>query len=154
MDGGSRNVALYAIEGPENWFEDAGSAQLSNGAAIVNLELVFGQTVNTEMEYHVFLTPKGDCEGLYVSNETPGGFEVHELRGGRSNIAFDYRIMAKRKGYESVRLADKTSQFGKEAMERQKLRRRVRPSATQRSGAAARVAQLKAAAQSAVAQTK
>jgi hypothetical protein len=32
VDGGSRNVALYAIEGPENWFEDAGSAQLSNGA--------------------------------------------------------------------------------------------------------------------------
>jgi hypothetical protein len=32
VDGGSRKVALYAIEGPENWFEDAGSTQLSNGA--------------------------------------------------------------------------------------------------------------------------
>jgi hypothetical protein len=154
VDGGSRNVALYAIEGPENWFEDAGSAQLSNGAAVVNLEPVFGQTVNTEMEYHVFLTPKADCEGLYVSNETPSGFEVHELRGGRSSIAFDYRIMAKRKDYESVRLADKTSQFGKEAMERIRMRRPVRPSAAPQAGPAAHMPQLKAASHPLAAQSK
>ena len=55
--------------------------------------------------------PKGDCEGLYVSNETPQGFEVHELRHGQSSIAFDYRIMAKRKGYENVRLADVTAKM-------------------------------------------
>jgi hypothetical protein len=129
VDGGSRNVALYAIEGPENWFEDAGSAQLSNGVAVVSLEPVFGQTVNTEMEYHVFLTPNGDCKGLYVSQKTPTSFEVRELGGGTSSIAFDYRIMAKRKGYESIRLADKTEPFREQAMERRKMRRRVRPSA-------------------------
>jgi hypothetical protein len=147
VDGGSRNVALYAIEGPENWFEDAGSGQLSNGAVVVKLEPVFGQTVNTETEYHVFLTPKGDCEGLYVSNETPSGFEVHELRGGRSSIAFDYRIMAKRKGYESIRLADKTNQYGKEALERQKMRRPVRPTAAPQSVPATPAPQLRATAQ-------
>lgn len=108
VDGGSRKVALYAVEAPDNWFEDAGSGQLSNGSAVVNLESVFAQTINAGMEYHVFLTPKGDCEGLYVSNESAGGFEVHELRGGHSNIAFDYRIMAHRKGYEKVRLEDMT----------------------------------------------
>jgi hypothetical protein len=111
VDGGTRKVALYAVEAPENWFEDVGSGQLSNGEAIINLEPVFGQTVNTDTDYHVFLTPKGDCEGLYVSHETATGFEVHELRGGHSNIAFDYRIMAKRKGYEDIRLADKTKAF-------------------------------------------
>jgi hypothetical protein len=36
---------------------------------------------------------------------------VHELGGGKANVAFDYRIMARRKGYETVRLADKTKQF-------------------------------------------
>lgn len=113
VDGGFRKVALNTISSPESWFEDAGSAQLSNGKAVVNIEPVFGQTVNTGMEYHVFLTPKGDCQGLYVSNETPQGFEVHELRGGTSSIAFDYRIMAKRKGFEKLRLADKTRQFSK-----------------------------------------
>jgi hypothetical protein len=111
VDGGARKVALYAVGSPENWFEDAGSGQLSNGSAVISLESTFAQTVNTEMGYHVFLTPKGDSEGLYVSNETPMGFEVHELRHGHSSIAFDYRIMAKRTGYENIRLADKTKQF-------------------------------------------
>jgi hypothetical protein len=60
------------------------------------------------MDYHVFLTPKGDCKGLYVANETAGGFEVHELGGGSSSIAFDYRIVAKRKGFENIRMADLT----------------------------------------------
>jgi hypothetical protein len=111
VDGGARRVALYAVEAPENWLEDAGSARLSHGSAHIEIESIFGQTVNSELEYHVFLTPKGDCDGLYVSNETSRGFEVHELRGGTSNIAFDYRIMAKRRGYESIRLADETEHF-------------------------------------------
>src|SRR6516164_5409402 len=112
VDNGARKVALYAVEAPENWFEDFGSGKLAGGAAIVALEPTFAQTVNAAMEYHVFLTPKGDCKGLYVANETPAGFEVHELGGGQSTVAFDYRIVARRKGYESVRLADKTKEFG------------------------------------------
>lgn len=111
VQGGSRQVALYATEAAENWFEDAGSAQLSNGLAVVNLEGIFGQTVNTEVDYHVFLTPNGDCKGLYVAQKSPASFVVRELGGGTSSIAFDYRIMAKRRGYENVRLADKTATF-------------------------------------------
>lgn len=103
-----RHVALYAVEAPENWFEDFGTGTLIQGVAEITLDPVFAQTVNAGMEYHVFLTPKGDCEGLYVTGETPTGFEVHELRHGRSSVAFDYRIVARRKGYEGIRLADKT----------------------------------------------
>jgi hypothetical protein len=111
VDGGAHKVALYAIEGPENWFEDAGSAHLSNGESVVNLEGTFGQTVNTDIEYHVFLTPNGDCKGLYVAQKSPTSFVVRELGGGTSSIDFDYRIMAKRKGYENVRLEDRTKLF-------------------------------------------
>jgi hypothetical protein len=111
VDGGSKKVALYAIEAPENWFEDAGSAQLSNGSAVIHLENLFGQAVNAGIDYHVFLTPNGDCKGLYVSQKSATSFEVHELGGGSSSIAFDYRIMAKRKGFENIRMADKTAEF-------------------------------------------
>jgi hypothetical protein len=103
--GEPRDVALYAVQAPDNWFEDMGSGQLRNGAALVALDADYVQTVNTTMDYHVFLTPKGDCKGLYVANETPGGFEVHEMGGGSSSIAFDYRIVAKRKGFENIRMA-------------------------------------------------
>ena len=106
VDGGSRKVSLYGVAAPENWFEDAGSGQLSNGKAVINLEPLFGQTVNTEMEYHVFLTPNGDCNGLYVAQKTATSFVVRELNHGTSGVAFDYRIMAKRKGHENVRMAE------------------------------------------------
>jgi hypothetical protein len=49
-----------------------GSAQLSNGSAVIQLENIFGQAVHT---------------------------------------GIDYRIMAKRKGFESIRMADKTKEF-------------------------------------------
>jgi hypothetical protein len=107
VNGGAK-VALSAIHSAENWFEDAGSGQLSSGQAVVNIESVFGETVNTGVEYHVFLTPNGDCKGLYVAQKSPTSFVVKELGGGTSSIAFDYRIMAKRSGFETVRLADKT----------------------------------------------
>jgi hypothetical protein len=108
VDGGARKVALYAVESPENWFEDFGSGQLSNGTATVSLEPTFRQTVNTDTDYHVFLTPNGDSRGLYVAQKTATSFEVREQGGGTSSIAFDYRIVARRKGYEEIRLADKT----------------------------------------------
>jgi hypothetical protein len=111
VDGGARKVALYAVEAPENWFEDFGSGQLSGGVDTITLEPTFAQTVNASVDYHVFLTPNANCKGLYVTAKTPTSFEVHELGGGQSNVGFDYRIVARRKGYENIRLADKTKQF-------------------------------------------
>jgi trimeric autotransporter adhesin len=111
-----RRVALYAVESPENWFEDYGSGSLSGGSAAISLDPAFAQTINAGnagASYHVFLTPEGDCEGLYVANKTANGFEVRELRGGRSNVSFDYRIIAHRKGYENVRMREVTEQSNK-----------------------------------------
>jgi len=104
----NKKVQVYSVQSPENWFEDFGSGQLASGVARIQLETTFAHTVNVGVDYHVFVTPKGDCKGLYVTNESAGGFEVRELGGGQSNIAFDYRIVARRKGYENVRLADAT----------------------------------------------
>src|SRR5262249_21073003 len=93
---------LYAMESPENWFEDFGSAQLVEGQAIVNLDPIFFETVNTDRKYHVFLTPNGNCT-LYVPQKTPRYFKVL-VNGGQADCEFDYRIVAKRKGYEDIRL--------------------------------------------------
>jgi hypothetical protein len=112
IDGGKRIVATSAIESPQNWFEDFGSARLTGGSALIALDSNFTQTVNTGLEYHVFLTPNGDCKGLYVSSRTPASFEVHELGGGSSSVEFSYRIVALRKKYESVRFADHTHDLG------------------------------------------
>ena len=104
MDNGEYHL-LYSMESPENWFEDFGEAQMVNGRVVIDLDPLFSQTVNTDLTYHVFLTPGGDCNGLYVVNKTPASFEVRELKGGNSNLTFSYRIVAKRRGYEDLRLA-------------------------------------------------
>jgi hypothetical protein len=111
VDAGKHYVALSAIESPKNWFEDFGSAQLVGGVATVRLDPRFMQTVNTGVEYHIFLTPNGDCKGLYVHQKTPTSFEVRELGGGSTNVSFDYRVTALRKNYEKVRFADHSREF-------------------------------------------
>jgi len=149
---GASKVSLYAVQSPENWFEDFGSGTLSNGAATIALDPTFTQTVNTGTEYHVFLTPNGDSNGLYVSQKTATSFEVREQGGGRSSIAFDYRIVAKRSGYENVRLTDVTEQYQKMAEQRELRRGRtgqrpVRPSAAPLAIPVRQIPLLRAAAQ-------
>ncbi len=95
---------LYAMESPQNWFEDFGSAQLHDGQATVTIEPIFAATVNLSQPYHVFLTPLGDCP-LYVAEKTPASFTVRAMAGQACSIGFDYRMVALRKGFEDLRLA-------------------------------------------------
>ncbi len=134
-EGGAREVSLYAMQSAENWFEDFGSGQLANGSAQVTLNPTFASTVNTGVEYHVFLTPNGDCKGLYISNKSATSFEVHELGGGNSSVAFDYRITAKRSGYENVRLADVTAQYQQNEQQQKLRRERLQQRSAERSNA-------------------
>ncbi len=95
---------LYCMESPESWFEDFGSAALAGGRASVKLDADFAAVVNTA-DYRVFLTPEGDSRGLYVSSKSATGFTVHEQQGGTSRLPFSYRVVARRKDVEAVRLA-------------------------------------------------
>jgi hypothetical protein len=108
---GGRMVESYAVHSPENWMEDFGSGTLRNGAVTVSIDPTFAETTNTNTDYHILLTPRGDSKTLYVANLTAKSFEVHESGHGTSSIAFDYRIVAKRKGYEGQRLTDVTQTF-------------------------------------------
>jgi hypothetical protein len=95
---------LYAVESPQNWFEDFGRETLSGGKAVVTIEPVFAQTVNLEGDYHVFLTPQDGYCGLYVTNKTASAFTVRAVEGAGCDISFDYRIIAPRLDYEDLRL--------------------------------------------------
>jgi len=108
---GARKVETYGMQSPENWMEDFGSGAIKNGVAIVTIDPAFAETANTGNGYHVFLTPNGDSKGLYVVARTATSFEVRESGSGTSSISFDYRIVAKRRGYEAQRLVDVTERF-------------------------------------------
>jgi len=98
---------LYAVESPEVWFEDLGNASLVNGETTVVFDSIFAETVNLQDGYHVFVTPL--CQEpvlLFVTAKEATGFTVRgvTLDGQPAQCAFDYRIVAKRLGYENLRL--------------------------------------------------
>jgi len=112
--GGARKVETYATKSAENWMEDYGSGTMQKGVALVKLDPAYAETVSETPDYHVFITPNGDSKGLYVINKTGASFEVRESGGGTSSLTFDYKIVAKRRGYETQRLIDVTDRFNAE----------------------------------------
>jgi hypothetical protein len=93
---------LYCMESPELWFEDFGTAKLKRGRVVVKLNADFGKVIESG-DYRVFVTPEGDCRGLYVHRKSASTFEVRELTGGKSSIAFSYRIVGRRKDIKEYR---------------------------------------------------
>jgi hypothetical protein len=91
---GSKRV-LHCMESPEHWFEDFGTAKLKGGRAVVKLDPDFAKVITRD--YRVFLTPEGDCRGLYVQRKAAASFEVRELMGGDSAVAFSYRVVGRRR---------------------------------------------------------
>jgi len=102
LDGTTR--ALTASQSTEVWLEDYGRAKLVDGRAAVSIAPDFAGVANLSVDYLVFVTLEGDCQGVYITNKTPTSFEVREVNDGKSNIAFAYRIVAKQPGSETVRL--------------------------------------------------
>jgi hypothetical protein len=94
---GSSGAAVreYTTRGTSPSVEDFGEARLANGRAFVPIDARFADTIDPRSPYLVFVTAEGDCNGLYVAEKTPAGFVVRERRGGRSSLAFQYRIAAK-----------------------------------------------------------
>lgn len=98
---------LYGMSSAEAWTEDFGSATLEEGKATVTIDPIFAKMVNLAVEYHVYLTPIcDDLAVLAVTDKGPAGFSVQgaTLDGTPSQCAFDYRIVAKQRGYENLRL--------------------------------------------------
>jgi hypothetical protein len=83
--------------------EDFGEAQLIAGKSEIKLDAQFASVVKTR-DYHVFLSPYGDCNGLYVSRRTARGFTVRELKKGLGKVRFSYRVVARRKDIEDERM--------------------------------------------------
>jgi hypothetical protein len=99
---------LSVIESPEIWFEDFGEGQLLNGRAHIELDPLFLETVtiNAQHPMKVFVQVEDEnCKGTAVKRGITG-FDVIELNGGMSNAFFSYRVVAKRRGYETERLRE------------------------------------------------
>ncbi len=93
---------LYAEEATEVLFCDYGFGRVVGGIAEVAIDPVFRETVELGQPYHVFVQPYGDAE-LWVADRRADGFSVRSHEPER-DVAFSYRIVARRAGYEDTRL--------------------------------------------------
>jgi len=94
---------LYTLESPEPWFEDFGRARLKRGTATVALRPDFAAVIDRK-SVHVFLSPEGECNGLYVSAYRGNGFTVREQGRGTSSVRFSYRVVGRRKDIRGERM--------------------------------------------------
>jgi hypothetical protein len=80
-------IVFKCVESPKVTVEDWGIAQLKDGVAFVGLSEEFVALMSDNAEYAVFLTPEGECNGLYVSKKEFYGFEVRELMAEKAASA-------------------------------------------------------------------
>ena len=104
---------MFVSKSTMQTMEDFGSGSIVNGSGTVRLDASFAQMMDGT-GYQVFLTPEGDCNGLYIAQKNASSFVVRELHAGHASLAFDYRIVARQYGHSSDRasIAQSTAAFG------------------------------------------
>lgn len=91
---------LYCYETPTPMFGDMGCASTNEkGIAIVDIDPIFYETVNTNIEYQVFLQKEGQGD-LWVEEKDPNYFIVN----GTPNLKFSWEAKCIQKEFESLRL--------------------------------------------------
>ncbi len=104
-------AAINAYETAEYYFGDIGKAKTDdNGQVLIQLDPLFLETVNTSIQYHVFVSPY-DNATVWVKQMDRGSFIV---KSSKPNVEFSWEIKAKRLGYEDTRLEITQKEIPKE----------------------------------------
>lgn len=91
-------LVYTGIEAAEVLLVYRGTANLSNGQTRIDFPDHF-IAVSDPRNITAYLTPRADCNGLYISELTNEYLLVKELLIGVSNIAFDFCVYTVRDGY-------------------------------------------------------
>lgn len=91
----------YCYETPTPMFGDIGEGAIDKtGKCYVWLDDVFAETIDTDVQYQIFLQAYGEGN-VYVNERSPSYFVVC---GAPPGLAFGWEIKAVQKGYDTVRL--------------------------------------------------
>jgi len=93
--------ATPAYEMAESWFGDMGESTTDGNCEItVPIDPIFGDIVNTNIKYQVFLQSYSKVH-VWVETRNEDGFVV---KSDEPNANFAWELKAKRRGYEDERL--------------------------------------------------
>jgi hypothetical protein len=111
----NKTIVYGVLEGGEAGTYFRGTAQLEGGTARVELPEHFS-LVTEEEGLTVQVTPRGECNGLYVAEARTTYIVVKELQGGTSNARFDFFINGVRSGYQDFQVQVDTATLGLDAV--------------------------------------
>ncbi len=94
----TKEIVYVSLEGPEAGTYIRGTAQLTNGEAVIELPEHFSLVTN-DQGLTVQLTPFGELLQLYVVEKSAKRIVVREANGKSGQ--FDYLVQGVRKGYEN-----------------------------------------------------
>lgn len=97
---------LYCYETPTPMFGDLGCGTINDrGIAIVDIDPAFSETINSGIEYQVFLQKEGDGD-IWVAKKDTEFFMVR----GTPNLKFSWEVKCIQKSFEHLRLDEKEVQ--------------------------------------------
>jgi hypothetical protein len=101
---------LICPESPEAWIEDYGSGEVVSGRCRVDLDPLFLDCVTVSDEYplKVLVTFTSPLAHHFYVEKGAAGFDVIVVGEGAESASatFDYKVVAKWKGFEGVRFLD------------------------------------------------
>ena len=101
-------LAINAYETAEYYFGDIGESNTGDtGRITIGIDRIFNETVNTNVQYQVFVTPYSDAH-IWVEQRYHNRFIICS---DKPNAEFGWEIKAKRKGYEDHRLRKVNADF-------------------------------------------
>lgn len=97
---------LYCYETPTPMFGDLGCGKTNDrGIAIVDIDPAFSETINSGIEYQVFLQKEGDGD-IWIAEKDTEFFMVR----GTPNLKFSWELKCIQKNFEHLRLDEKEVQ--------------------------------------------
>lgn len=79
---------VYAVTSAESTIYAKGKAQLVNGEAYIAFNESYRALLGEEPE--VTVTPKGNCNGVYIASVDKNGFTIKEMNNGTSNVVISW----------------------------------------------------------------
>ncbi|MEX0987370.1 MAG: hypothetical protein WD052_07835 [Bacteroidales bacterium] len=99
----SKKIYYSSLEGGEASTYIRGSGALRNGMATISIPEHYS-LVTSAKGLTAQITPRGECNGIYVVSISTSELVVKELMNGLSNVQFDYFIQGIRAGYEEYQV--------------------------------------------------
>ncbi|MBP9822289.1 MAG: tail fiber domain-containing protein, partial [Candidatus Pacebacteria bacterium] len=95
-------LATYGVDSTRGEIQLSGSSQIVNGEARVFFDYSFSSIISASTSIKLIVTPTSVMQGqLYTDSKSQFGFVVKELNG-TSNGTFDWLVIARRKGFDSI----------------------------------------------------